>query len=87
VTGEAPKYRTGALWGVLAVLLLMGTVASAFFVWGVTDLYGTGRLLLDVPVLIVSGFLTTFAFLLLVGVLYRVDRLRGVPHRRIELFD
>jgi hypothetical protein len=87
VTDEKPHYRTGALWGVLTVLLLMGTVASAFFVWGISDLYSNGRILVDLPVLAVSGFLTAVAFLLLVGILYRVDRLRGVPHRRIELFD
>jgi hypothetical protein len=87
MTDEPPNYKTGALWGVLTVLLLIGTVASAFVVWGLTDLYTNGRYLLDLVDLLVSGFLTTVAFLLIVGILYRVDRLRGVPHRRIELFD
>ena len=87
MTDEPPHYRTGALWGVLTVLLLMGTVASAFFVWGLTDLYGNGRYLLDLPVLAISAFLAAVALLLILGILYRVDRLRGTPHRRIELFD
>jgi hypothetical protein len=87
VTVEAPKYRTGALWGVLTVLLLVGTSASAFFIWGLTDLVVSGRYLLDLLVLVISGAVTTLAFLLLVGILYRVDRIRGVPHRRMELFD
>ncbi|HYK93458.1 MAG TPA: hypothetical protein VEY07_05390 [Thermoplasmata archaeon] len=83
----APAYRTGPLWAVLTLLLLGGTVSSAFFIWGLTDLYGSGRWLLDVPVLIGSGFLATFLFLLLTGVLYRVDRLRGVPHREVRIFE
>ena len=87
MTGEAPTYRTGALWGVLTVLLLVGTSASAFFVWGLSDLVVSGRYVLDLLVLGLSGAVTTLAFLLLVGVLYRVDRIRGVPHRRMELFD
>ena len=46
----APHYRTGALWGVLALLLLIGTVSAAFFVFGLTDLLGTGHLFPDVPI-------------------------------------
>jgi hypothetical protein len=84
---EAPKYRTGALWGVLTVLLLVGTVASAFFVYGLTDLYMTGRYLVDVPILFIGGVVACLALLLIMGILYRVDRLRGVPVRRMELFD
>ncbi len=82
-----PAYRTGPLWVVLTLLLLGGTVASAFFVWGLTDLFGTGRWYLDVPVLIVAGFVATFLLLLLTGILYRVDRLRGVSHREVRIFE
>lgn len=85
--GEGPHYRYGTLWGVLALFLLLGTVASAFFVYGLADLLSTGRVLWDVPILIAGAFVATIMLLLLTGVLYRVDRLRGVPHRRIELFD
>ncbi len=87
MTGEAPKYGTGALWGVLTLLLLMGTVASAFVVWGVTDLYSSGRYLLDMAVLLPAAFLAALAFLLIAGILYRVDRIRGVLDRRVELFE
>ncbi|HTT35182.1 MAG TPA: hypothetical protein VMH78_04875 [Thermoplasmata archaeon] len=81
------RYSTGPLWAVLTLLLLGGTVAAAFFVYGFTDLLGHGRWLLDVPVLLVSGFAATFLFLLLTGVLYRVDRLRGATHREVRLFE
>jgi hypothetical protein len=87
VTDDAPKYTTGALWGVLTVLLLIGTVASAFGVWGLTDLYSSGRYLLDVSALLAGGFVAALAFLLMAGILYRVDRIRGVLDRRVELFE
>lgn len=80
------RYKTGVLWGVLALLLLGGTVSAAFFVYGVTDLWATGRLI-DVGILLAGAALATFFLLLLVGILYRVDRLRGVPHREVALFD
>lgn len=84
---KPPQYRTGALWGVLTLLLLIGTLASAFFVYGLTDLFSTGRYVFDVPILMTGAFVAGVALLLIIGVLYRVDRLRGTPHRRIELFD
>lgn len=88
MTDAAPvRYRTGALWAVLALLLLVGTVAAATFVYGLTDLYATRRLWPDLAVLVGGAFVATFVLLLITGILYRVDRLRGVPHRRIELFD
>ena len=84
---DARKYPTGPIWIVLALLLLGGTVASAFVVFGVTDLYATGRWAVDIPLIAVAGFATTFLLLLLTGVLYRIDRLRGVPHREVRLFE
>jgi hypothetical protein len=80
-------YPTGPLWAVLALLLLGGTVASAFFVFGLTDLYATGRWPLDLPLLVGGAFVASFLMLLLIGVLYRADRLRGTPHREVRLFE
>jgi hypothetical protein len=82
-----PQYRTGAIWLVLALLLTVGTVGAAFFVWGLTDLYSMGRYLYDVPAIVVGGIVACFTMLLITGILYRVDRLRGVPHKRVELFE
>ena len=81
------RYRTGALWGVLTLLLLFGTVSAAFLVYGISDLWATGRILFDVPVIVGAGFASAILLLLVIGVLYRVDRLRGVPHREVRLFD
>lgn len=82
-----PPYRTGWLWGVLTLLLLVGTVAAAFVVYGLTDLLANGNWLLDLPALIVGAVVASIAMLLLTGILYRVDRLRGVPHREVRLFE
>ncbi|MCI4325483.1 MAG: hypothetical protein L3K00_06355 [Thermoplasmata archaeon] len=81
------EYRTGWLWGVLAILLLIGTVAAAFVVYGLTQLFATGNWLLDVPAFVGGAFVASIAMLLLTGILYRVDRLRGVPHREVRLFE
>jgi membrane associated rhomboid family serine protease len=82
-----PTYRTGTLWAVLSVFLLIGTAASAFLVFGVTQSLAGGPLLVDAPIAVAGGAIAGFAVLVLVGLLYRVDRLRGVPHRRIDLFE
>ncbi|MFI5414081.1 MAG: hypothetical protein ACHQ16_00150 [Candidatus Lutacidiplasmatales archaeon] len=81
------KYRTGWLWGVLGILLLIGTVAAAFVVYGLTDLYANGNWLVDVPAFIGGALVASVSMLLLTGMLYRVDRLRGVPHREVRLFE
>ena len=83
----SPQYRYGTLWGVLALFLFGGVISSAFVVYGLTDLFTTGRVLLDVPIVLASAFVCSVMLLLIIGILYRVDRVRGVPHRRIELFD
>jgi hypothetical protein len=85
--GTEPTYHTGIIWGVLALLLTLGTVAAAAFVYGVTDLFSTGRYFPDVPILVVGGVAASYIMLLITGILYRIDRLRGVPHRRIEFFE
>jgi hypothetical protein len=81
------KYSTGWLWGVLAILLMVGTVAAAFVVYGLTDLFANGNWLIDVPAFVGGAVVASVAMLLLTGILYRVDRLRGVPHREVRLFE
>ena len=87
VSPPAPPYRTGWLWGVLALLLMIGTVASAFVVYGLTDLVGTGRWFPDAVEALLGAVVAGFALLLLTGMLYRVDRLRGTPHRTVRMFE
>jgi hypothetical protein len=82
-----PVYRTGALWIVLCILLVLGTVSSALVVWGLLNAYVTGDYAFDAAVVIGGAFAAIFFFLLLSGILYRIDVLRGVPHRRVMLFE
>lgn len=82
-----PRYRTGWLWIVLALILFVGTLAAAYFVYGLTSWLATGDWLPFLPIAVVAAFVASVAMLLITGILYRVDRLRGVAHRRIELFE
>jgi hypothetical protein len=36
---------------------------------------------------VAAAFLTLLCFLFVTGILYRVDRLRGIPHRKVRLFE
>jgi purine-cytosine permease-like protein len=82
-----PQYRTGTLWGVLALFLFVGSLAAAFFVYGVTSFLSTGEWLPFLPVAIAAAIVASVTMLLITGILYKVDRLRGTPTRRIGLFD
>ncbi len=82
---ERPVWRTGWLWGVLALLLLFGALGSATFVYGLLGL-ASGDLLYT-AVVAFGAVVAVVALLLMVGILYRVDRYRGVAHRRVELFE
>jgi len=82
-----PVYRTGTLWIVLCALLVLGTVSSALVVWGLLNAYVTGNYVFDAAVVLGGAFAAVFFFLLLSGILYRIDVLRGVPHRRVMLFE
>jgi hypothetical protein len=83
----APDYRTGTLWGVLCLLLILGTVASALVIWAISNAVVTGDYVFDGAVMLGGAFAAIFFFLLLSGILYRVDHLRGVAHRRVMLFE
>jgi len=82
---EHPKWSTGVLWGVLALFLVFGTVGSAAVVFGVTGA-ASGQLwdLIAVPI---GAVVAALSFLFIAGILYRVDRYRGIIGRRIELFE
>jgi hypothetical protein len=82
---ETPHWKTGSLWGILGVLLGVGTVGAATFVYGLLGVLGG-----DVLDLVAAGLgvvVAFLSFLFMAGILYRVDRYRGVPHRRLELFE
>lgn len=82
---ERPFGRTGALWGVLAVLLVVGAVGSATVVFGFLAALSGGATgwVLGALGAVVAGL----ALLFMVGILYRVDRHRGAVRRRVELFE
>jgi hypothetical protein len=82
---ERPVWKTGTLWGVLAVLLVIGTVGSATAVYGALALVGGAWL--GAVIVGVGAVVALLAFLFILGVLYRVDRYRGALGRRIELFE
>ncbi len=80
-----PTWKTGTLWGILGLFLVIGTAGAATFVYGVLGL-AAGDLLYSIP-LAVGALVAVLAFLFLAGILYRVDRYRGATQRRVELFE
>ncbi len=80
-----PTWKTGTLWGILGLFLVIGTAGAATFVYGVLGL-AAGDLLYAIP-LAVGALVAVLAFLFLAGILYRVDRYRGATQRRVELFE
>jgi hypothetical protein len=81
----APKWNTTPLWGVLAALLLFGTLGGATFVFGLVEVLGQN--LFGIVPAAIGGIVAFLAFLFLAGILYRVDRYRGANLRRVELFE
>ncbi len=84
-SNETPVWKTGTLWGILAVLLTGGTVGAATFVFGLTGLLAGNPY--DLIALGLGGFVAILAFLFMAGILYRVDRYRGATERRVEFFE
>ena len=82
---EKPVWQTGSLWGVLAVLLVIGAVGLATLVYGLLALLA-GAVLGALAVVGGAG-IAFLAALFMIGILYRVDRYRGAVGRRIELFE
>jgi uncharacterized integral membrane protein len=76
---------TSALWGILAVFLVLGAVALATFVYGIEALatsWPTGLVAMGA-----GAFGAFLAFLFTAGILYRVDRYRGANRRKVMLFE
>jgi hypothetical protein len=84
-TEEKPHWKTGALWGVLSVFLVFGSVGMATVVYGLFGVLAGAWW--DVIVLVVGGVVAVLSFLFMAGILYRVDRYRGVEGRRVALFE
>ena len=82
---DRPKWRTNVIWGVLAVLLIFGSVGSATFVYGLTWVLAGAWW--GVVIAALGAFVALLAFLFMAGILYRIDRYRGVNGRRVELFE
>jgi hypothetical protein len=82
---ERPVWRTGALWGVLAVLLVFGAVGLATFVYGLLDLFAGAWL--GGAVAAFGAVVAVLALLFVIGILYRVDRYRGAVARRVEFLE
>jgi len=80
-----PVWRTGALWGILGVLLVVGTVGAATVVYGLTGMAAGD--LWDLLAVALGAVVAALAFLFMAGILYRVDRYRGATQRRVELFE
>jgi hypothetical protein len=80
-----PKWRTGVLWGILAVFLIIGTTGAATVVYGAMSL-ATGDVFGLIP-LVIGAVVAVLGFLFIAGILYRVDRYRGTNQRRVELFE
>lgn len=84
---ETPQWKTGVLWAILGIFLTVGTLGATFFVYGVLLAVGTGLSLLALSTMVGGGIVSFLSFLFMAGIMYRVDRYRGVAHRRVELFE
>ena len=84
-SADRPVWSTGALWGLLAVLLVFGAVGSATLVYGLLVVAGGG--LAGIAESVVGALVAFLALLFMIGILYRVDRYRGALDRRVELFE
>jgi hypothetical protein len=82
---ETPHWNTGVLWIVLAVFVVIGTVGSATVVYGLLGL--VARQWIDVVPVVLGAVVAVLAFLFIAGILYRVDRYRGIEQRQVRLFE
>jgi heme A synthase len=80
-----PVWSTAPLWGILAALLVAGTVGAATAVYGLLELISGS--VWGLASIALGGLVAVLAFLFMAGILYRVDRYRGANQRRVELFE
>jgi peptidoglycan biosynthesis protein MviN/MurJ (putative lipid II flippase) len=82
---ETPKWKTGTLWGVLCVFLVLGSVGLATIAYGILGILdGQWWTLVAFPI---GAAMAVLSFLFMAGILYRVDRYRGIEGRRVALFE
>jgi hypothetical protein len=82
---STPRWRTGVLWGILALFVVVGSAGAATAVYGAMIVAAGGPL--GFAFLVGGSLAAVLAFLFTLGILYRVDRYRGVAVRRVELFE
>lgn len=85
---EHPVYRTRVLWYVLSGLYAIGAACAIVGIYALSLAWGGGpSLWLWLPVGIVAILGGLFCLWLTLGIMYRVDRLRGNLTRRVEMFE
>jgi hypothetical protein len=72
---------------VLAVLLVVGTLGGALFVFALTEWVFAGVVVLGLIVAALGALVAFLAFLFMAGILYRVDRYRGTNRRVVKFFE
>jgi hypothetical protein len=73
------------LWVILGAFLVLGATGAATVAYGVVGVFSGQPW--DAVALPIGVVLAVLSFLFMAGLLYRVDRYRGVNTRRIELFE
>ncbi len=84
-TPERPKWRTGVLWGILGGFVIAGSAGGATCVYGALALAAGDPF--GVVFAVGGAVAAVLATLFTLGILYRVDRYRGVPLRTVKLFE
>ncbi|MCL4324507.1 MAG: hypothetical protein M1144_03485 [Candidatus Thermoplasmatota archaeon] len=82
-----PKSSSRFLWSVLSGMLIAGMACLALLVWSLGAVLSGGTIWIFLPIAGAAfvGFL--FLALLAMGIVYRVDRLRGEVTHRVRMFE
>ncbi len=75
------------LWGILTGMLFLGMACLAIMVWSLGEYLSGGSLWIYLPLAGVTFVIFLFITLLAMGIVYRVDRLRGDVVRRVRMFE